>query len=229
MTRAFALRGRRSRLLGDRVRDVAQRPGSVPGRRTASFSAAISCSVSPSHCVWSRPIEVRTVTFDSRTFVASRRPPSPASITPTSTLGVAKRHERGSRRRLELRHALFLFEALLDAGHHGRDGANRASRTPRPSISAPPDPHPLRPALRVRREVGAGGPPRGLEQRRRHLRHRRLAVGADHVDRFELELGSPRAARSALIRSSPKRHPIGSSDASQSSAVTRVSSASSAR
>ncbi len=57
----------------------------VPGRRTASFSAAISSSVSPSHCVWSRPIEVRTVTFESRTFVASRRPPRPASITPTST------------------------------------------------------------------------------------------------------------------------------------------------
>ena len=50
-------------------------------RSTASFSAAISSSVSPSHSVCSSPIEVSAVTRDGSTLVASRRPPSPASIT----------------------------------------------------------------------------------------------------------------------------------------------------
>ena len=51
-------------------------------RSTASFSAAISTSVSPSHSVWSRPTEVSTVTREGITLVASSLPPSPASITP---------------------------------------------------------------------------------------------------------------------------------------------------
>ena len=62
----------------------------VCGRRTASFSAAISSSVSPSRSVCSSAIEVSAVTFDGITLVASRRPPSPASITPASTLARAR-------------------------------------------------------------------------------------------------------------------------------------------
>jgi len=57
----------------------------VPARSTASFSAAICSSVSPSHSTWSSPTEVRAVAVESITFVASRRPPSPASTTATST------------------------------------------------------------------------------------------------------------------------------------------------
>ena len=59
-------------------------------RSTASFSAAISTSVSPSHSVWSRPTEVSTVTREGITLVASRRPPSPASITAASTRAAAR-------------------------------------------------------------------------------------------------------------------------------------------
>ena len=62
----------------------------VWSRSTASFSAAISVSVSPSHSVCSSPIEVSTVTREGRTLVASSRPPSPASITPASTPAAAR-------------------------------------------------------------------------------------------------------------------------------------------
>ena len=54
-------------------------------RTTASFSSAMSFSVGPSQRVCSRPTDVSTCTFDGITFVASKRPPSPASITTTST------------------------------------------------------------------------------------------------------------------------------------------------
>ena len=45
-------------------------------RSTASFSAAISSSVSPSHSVWSRPTEVSTVTCEGIVLVASSLPPA---------------------------------------------------------------------------------------------------------------------------------------------------------
>jgi hypothetical protein len=54
-----------------------------------------------------------------------------------------------------------------------------------------PDPDPLTPVADVRRRVGAGADAVGLEQRRRHQRHRGLAVGADDVDRREPVLRHP--------------------------------------
>jgi hypothetical protein len=54
-------------------------------RTTASFSAAMSASVGPSQRVCSRLTDVSTWTFEGITFVASKRPPSPASTTATST------------------------------------------------------------------------------------------------------------------------------------------------
>jgi hypothetical protein len=56
----------------------------VPSWTTASFSAAISSRVSPSTSVCSRPTLVSRTTCERRTFVASRRPPRPASTTATS-------------------------------------------------------------------------------------------------------------------------------------------------
>jgi hypothetical protein len=61
-----------------------------PGCTTASFSAAIASRVSPSTSMWSSATLVRTTTRVWRTFVASCRPPSPASTTPTSTPASAK-------------------------------------------------------------------------------------------------------------------------------------------
>ena len=80
-------------------------------RSTASFSAAISASVSPSHSVWSRPIEVSTVTREGIVLVASSLPPSPASITPTSTRAAARATKAGGGRGLELGHGLALLQA----------------------------------------------------------------------------------------------------------------------
>ena len=59
-----------------------------PGCTTASFSAAIASRVSPSTSMWSSATFVSTTTRVRRTFVASWRPPSPASTTATSTLRV---------------------------------------------------------------------------------------------------------------------------------------------
>ncbi len=50
-----------------------------------AFSPAISATVVPSRLVWSRSIGVTTATVPSATFVASQVPPSPTSITATST------------------------------------------------------------------------------------------------------------------------------------------------
>ena len=52
---------------------------------TASFSIAISSTVSPSTSVCSSPTFVSRTTRERTTFVASCRPPSPASTTATST------------------------------------------------------------------------------------------------------------------------------------------------
>src|SRR4051794_5613482 len=61
-----------------------------PGCTTASFSAAISSRVSPRTSMWSRATFVRTTTRADSTFVASCRPPRPASTTATSTSACAK-------------------------------------------------------------------------------------------------------------------------------------------
>ena len=71
----------------------------APGWTTASFSAAIASRVSPSTSMWSSATFVSTTTRVRRTFVASWRPPSPASTTATSTLGVGEREQRGGGQR----------------------------------------------------------------------------------------------------------------------------------
>ena len=55
-----------------------------------AFSRAISVTVSPSRCVWSRSIGVITATSPSAMLVASQVPPSPTSTTATSTGASAK-------------------------------------------------------------------------------------------------------------------------------------------
>src|SRR3954471_4440688 len=60
-----------------------------PGCTTASFSAAICSRVSPSTSMWSSATLVSTTTRVRSTFVASWRPPSPASTTATSTSACA--------------------------------------------------------------------------------------------------------------------------------------------
>lgn len=50
-----------------------------------AFSAAIFGSVSPSREVCSSPMLVMTLNIGTMMFVASSRPPSPVSITATST------------------------------------------------------------------------------------------------------------------------------------------------
>ena len=60
-------------------------PASRPARTTASFSPAMSRTVGPSQRVCSSPTLVSTTTGAPSTFVASCRPPRPASTTATST------------------------------------------------------------------------------------------------------------------------------------------------
>ena len=109
----------------------------VPGCSTASFSAAISSSVSPSQSVWSSPTDGERGRRERMTFVASSRPPRPASITPTSTRALGERDERRGGRRLEL-----------------GDRSPSASVRPRPRRSPGRRARPPRPK-RIRRDLGA--------------------------------------------------------------------------
>ena len=75
----------------------------APGCTTASFSAAIASRVSPSTSMWSSATFVSTTTRVRRTFVASWRPPSPASTTATSTSLSANASSAAAVSDLELR------------------------------------------------------------------------------------------------------------------------------
>ena len=204
-------------------------------RSTASFSAAISSSVSPRYSVCSRPTEVSTVTCDGSTLVASRRPPSPASITADVDAGRRQRDERGRGVGLELGHGLALVE--------------RAVRRPRP---------PARPARRRRRtrhrrsRLRRSGSARASARRAGTGRRRRdlpcasssaavISVTDDlpFVPTTWIEAkrccGIPSTETSRRIRSSPKRIPSGVSEPSQASPCSALqargypSSSSSAR
>ena len=75
-------------LLDRRATDALTGPSAMsrPGLAMPAFSLAISSTVSPRSWVWSSAIRVMVAaTGRASTFVASRRPPSPTSMTPTST------------------------------------------------------------------------------------------------------------------------------------------------
>ena len=61
-----------------------------PGLKMPAFSPAIDASVEPRYSMWSSPMDVTPATIGSSTFVESRRPPRPASITATSAPARAK-------------------------------------------------------------------------------------------------------------------------------------------
>ena len=63
----------------------------TPRLNIPAFSAAMSSSVAPRYSTWSIPILVTPATSGVITLVASRRPPSPVSITATSTAAVLKK------------------------------------------------------------------------------------------------------------------------------------------
>ena len=178
----------------------------VWSRSTASFSAAIASTVSPSHSVCSSPIEVSTVAFDGRTLVASSRPPSPASITANSTLASAR-----------ATNAVAVAASNCEIASPGssvrwtpstaaavRSAAEANASVP---ISSPAIVHPLRPALEMGREVGAAAMAVSLDQRRRHLGHRRLPVRADDVDGREAVLGHPERRDELAHALEPEAHP----------------------
>ena len=95
---------------------------------------------------------VSSTTGASTTFVASSRPPSPASTTATSTPASANAAKRGGRQRLELRRAEPLGRAP--------DAPDRALEVRLGAV----DPDALAPAAHVRREVRAGAQSLAREQ-----------------------------------------------------------------
>ncbi len=60
------------------------------GLQIPAFSPAMAARVLPSHAVWSKAMRVIAVTAGAQRFVASRRPPTPTSITAISTPARAK-------------------------------------------------------------------------------------------------------------------------------------------
>ena len=156
--------------------------------------------------MWSSATFVSTTTRVPSTFVASCRPPSPASTTATSTPASANASERSRGQRLELRRA--------EPSACGRTRCDRALEVRLGAADADP----LAPAAHVRREIGADGEAGVGEQRLGQARRRRLAVRADDVHRRIARAADRRArASSARIRSSPKPSVgHGLSDATQS-------------
>ena len=117
---------------------------------------------------------VSTTTRAARTFVASSRPPSPASTTATST-----RCSANSARAAAVITSNCVAPAACDW--------TRASAARDVGVGAV-DLDPLGPTAHVRRDVRADTKPRVTEERRRHQRRRGLPVRADDVDRRVREL-----------------------------------------
>ena len=162
---------------------------------TASFSFAISSGVSPSTSVCSSATFVSRTTGASTTFVASSRPPSPASMTATSTPGLRELGERGGGQRLELGRA-----ELLRGLANPRDGPLERFRI---TIQA------LVPAGDVRRGVGAYLQALGSQQRGDRPGRGRLAVRPDHVDRREGALRISERRQERCMRSRPNSSATG--------------------
>ena len=157
--RAPRSRGGPLRQRRDLGRDPAERPGSCWSRSTASFSAAISSSVSPSHSVWSRPTEVSTVTREGIVLVASSRPPRP---------GLDHRRPRPGRRRGRRRRprsptsnwvtaspssSVRLTASAASRGALDRGGERRRRRSPRRRSAIRSRPARRRAARRRRRRA----------------------------------------------------------------------------
>ena len=144
------------------------------------------------------------------TFVASSRPPSPASTTATSTLARRELGERGGGQHLELRRA-----GRSAAARTRSSACSRSASSPSTWIRSLPA------GARAARCTRRRAAPRARGSAADRARRRRLAVRADDVDRREARAAGRRAsASSARIRSSPNSSGHGESDSSQS--VCRV-------
>ncbi len=146
-------------------------------------------------------------------FVASRRPPSPTSITREIDARVAKRDERRRGQRLE--------ERELDAGAVEHRGERRVE--PHVVDRRAVDSNPLREPAEVRRRVEPGRQAGGARDGLDHRARRALAVRARDVDRahgvlriveprerlahaLEAELHAARRAPLDLVEARPQRH-----------------------
>ena len=164
-----------------------------PAGTTASFSAAIASRVSPSTSMWSSATFVSTTTRVRRTFVASWRPPSPASTTATSTSASANASSAAAVSALELRRA-----ELDGLRLHARDRALEVRLRRRRSGSA-----------RSSRARAARGTRRREAPRRRAAPRSSASSSTCRSCRRRAPPGSAAAGRrarpsSARIRSSPK-------------------------
>ena len=175
--------------LGER-RDLRADPAQDQGRVVAQHRELLGGdlrSVSPSHSVWSRPTEVSAVTREGIVLVASSRPPSPASITATSTRARPERRRRPPSPASNWVTASPSAQGPVD--DRGRLGAalDRGGELGRGDLLAA-DQDSFGPTGGVRRDAGAAGDSVRLQQGGGHPGHRGLAVGADHMDRGEAML-----------------------------------------
>ncbi len=204
-----ALHGPSEERLG-RLPDAAQPHGRRPGEggelvvgkhdrlggmATASFSAAISARVEPSTSVCSRPTFVSRTTRASTTFVASWRPPSPASTTAASTPCAAKSANAA---------AVSVSNCVAPtASASARTRSTAASEAGRVGLE------PLVPARDVRRGVGGRRHTLPPQRRREAPRCGRLALRPDDVERVEapLRVAEPAEQRADPLEPEPVRRP----------------------
>ena len=153
---------------------------------------AICSGVSPSTSVCSSATFVSRTTSAPTTFVASRRPPSPASTTATSMPCSANSTS-----------AAAVSASNCVAPSASASGRMRPTASSK-SASAPSDPDAFGPAAHVGRGVGARPPPVGLQQSGDRPRRGRLAVRPDNMNRRIPSLGMPEAIEQALHAVEPE-------------------------
>ena len=165
----------------------------------------MSVIVGPSQRVCSRPTLVSTATGAASTFVASWRPPRPASTTATSTPRSASSENAAA-----VSSSNWVTRSPPDSVRSTLTAAAAARSTAAPKASGSRSASPMRMrSAKVERcgdRYAAGTDAVGLEDRRRHPHRRALAVGADHVDRAERALRAAERRQQAAHALEPEPH-----------------------
>ena len=169
----------------------------TPGLMMPAFSRAIAASVLPSWRMWSKLIDVITLTAGRQTFVESSRPPRPTSSTAASTWRSTKckqRHRGGDfeigRPAAGIAVGGRLFIHRSHFGLHAID--ERDQFVGRAGLAV--DGEAFFDPLQMGRAEQAGAVTGGGEHRRDHGGRGAFALGAGHVDDLQagIRLAEPR-------------------------------------
>ncbi len=171
-----------------------------------ALSRAISAVVSPKISVWSSETLEMIATCGCNTFVPSRRPPIPASITATSTPARCKRDEREREQHFVVRWAAVFARHRFDCRHHVGEQLTERILGDRRPVDADPFGRRNEVRLGMQSDLLAAR----LEDGSEHRGRRTLTAGAGDVQRgiLQLRLAQRRDERTNAVE--PIRRSTGS-------------------